>query len=337
MSQVSDEQSSAARTRHPSGEAAIAFDRRAIPAGATESRWCAGDGHEIRRIDWPASGGAARGSLLFMPGRGDAYEKYLETLHHWHGRGWCVTAGDWRGQAGSGRLGFDPVTGHVDDLAIWIDDLAAFWAEWRAATPGPHVLAGHSMGGHLVLRALAEGRADPDAAVLSAPMLGFRPACVPDAVLHGIARAMARLGDPRRPAWKWSEKPGVPPADRIALLTHDADRYADELWWREARPELAMGPASWRWLERALASARMLQRPGVLEPVATPVLILAVEGDRLVEFGAIEKAARRLPNARLVRFGDAARHELLREADAVRDAALAAIDDFLDRAAPPAA
>ena len=40
-----------------------------------------------------------------MPGRGDAYEKYLETFEHWRLRGWSVTAADWRGQAGSGRLG----------------------------------------------------------------------------------------------------------------------------------------------------------------------------------------------------------------------------------------
>ena len=87
------------------------FDRRTIPHGAVESRWAAPGGQPIRRIDWLLPQGACRGSLLFMPGRGDAYEKYLETLDHWHRRGWRVTAADWRGQAGSGRLGNDPVTG----------------------------------------------------------------------------------------------------------------------------------------------------------------------------------------------------------------------------------
>jgi len=36
------------------------------------------DGEPIRRIDWPEPAGESRGSLLFVPGRGDAYEKYLE-------------------------------------------------------------------------------------------------------------------------------------------------------------------------------------------------------------------------------------------------------------------
>lgn len=314
--------------------AGAAFDRRAIPPGAVETHWRAGDGHPIRRIDWPAGDAACRGSLLFMPGRGDAYEKYLEVLEHWHRRGWRVTAADWRGQAGSGRLGLDAVTGHVDDFAVWTRDLADFWAEWRAATPGPHVLVGHSMGGHVVLRALAEHRVDPEVVVLSAPMLGFRPGWIPDGVLHLVARGIAALGDARRPAWKWSEKPGVPPEDRIDLLTHDRARYEDELWWRTARPELVMGPASWGWLERALASVRLLQRPGMLEAITTPVLMLATSEDRLVEFGAIVRATRRMPRAQLTRFAGEARHEILREADGVRDKAVAGIDDFLDRVAP---
>jgi lysophospholipase len=145
---------------------------------------------------------------------------------------------------------------------------------------------------------------------------------------------MARLGDPRRPAWKWSEKPGQVPLGRIQLLTHDQTRYADELWWRENRPELVMGPGSWGWVERAFASIRRLERPGVLEGITTPIFITATTADRLVDFSAIQRAARRLPHAELQTFGPEARHEILREVDAVRDKALAAIDDFLDRVAP---
>ncbi len=309
------------------------FDRRSIPPEAIETRWQTPDGHGLRRIDWLLPQGACRGSLLFVPGRGDAYEKYLETLDYWHRRGWRVGAADWRGQAGSGRLGSDAVTGHVDDFAVWVDDLAHFWRQWRAATPAPHVLVGHSMGGHLVLRALAEAKVDPDAAVLVAPMLDFIRHGVPAALMHGLARTMAGFGDPRRPAWKWGEKPGALPLDRITLLTNDTERYADEVWWREARPEIAMGPGSWGWVVAAYASVRALLRPGMLEKVERPVLLLSADGDRLVSPGAIERAALRLPRGELVRFGDGARHELLREQDRFRDRALAAIDDFVDRVA----
>ena len=281
----------------------------------------------------PARAVAARGSILFLPGRGDFYEKYLETLAHWSDEGWRVTAADWRGQAGSGRLGADAVTGHISDYSQWVGDLAAFWTEWTSDTPPPPVLAGHSMGGHLGLRAVAEGKVNPDALVLVAPMLGF-VGSMPAGVMHTVARLMKALGDPRRPAWKWSEKPGEPPASREHLLTHDHERYADELWWRAERPELVMGPGSWNWVERGYASMRGLFARGVLERVRVPTLILATTGDKLVAYDAIAAAAARMPNAELVTFGDEARHEILREADPARDRALAEIAEFLDRAAP---
>lgn len=268
-----------------------------------------------------------------MGGRGDAYEKYLETLDFWHRQGWVVSAADWRGQGASGRLGLDAHTGHIDDYAIWVADLAGYWRDWLATTPGPHVVVAHSMGGHLVLRALAEHQIDPDAAVLCAPMLGLTGSGLPTRVMHFFARIMCRIGDRRRPAWKWSEKPGQPPIDRVALLTHDTARYADELWWREQRPQTSLGPGSWGWLERSYASIRGLARAGMLETIATPILIVATANDKLVSFKAIERAAARLPHVELLRL-DEARHEILRESDALRNTALAAIDSFLAQSAP---
>jgi lysophospholipase len=175
----------------------------------------------------------------------------------------------------------------------------------------------------------------PAALVLSAPMLDMLPERLPAGMRHGMARAMCALGDPCRPAWKWSERPGEVPKFRQALLTHDPERYADELWWREARPELVMGPGSWGWVRGALDSVRMLARPGVLEAIGLPVYIVATSADRLVGVRAIRRAEERLPNVRVLWFGSEAAHEILREADPVRDKALAGIDGFLERVCPP--
>jgi len=312
-----------------------AYDGRSIPAHAREQTWRAPDGQVIRRIDWPQIGsgqaGVARGAMLFAPGRADFYEKHLAVLHAWHAAGWHVTALDWRGQAMSGRLGADEVTGHADDFAPWIADFAAFWPEWRASVPGPHVVIGHSMGGHLTLRAAAEGKVRPDALVLVAPMLGLNPGCVPSSVLHPVGSVVARLGDRRRPAWKWERGPLPLSNLRMQLLTHDEVRYADEDWWYEQRPGLVLGPPSWGWIVAALRSIRTIERRGVLEALDLPVLILGTSADRLVSWRAIRRAAARLPQGELVAFGPEARHEILRESDAVRDRALKAIADFLDR------
>ena len=270
-----------------------------------------------------------------MPGRGDNYEKYLESLEEWHRAGWRVTAADWRGQAGSGRLGKDAFTGHIDDFMTWVNDLAHFWQVWTAETPGPHVLAGHSMGGHLIMRTLVEQKVKPDAVFLSAPMLSMNGPPLPLMVLHGVAKVMSTVGDATRQAWKWSEKPGELPRDRSNLLTHDPDRYADEIWWRDNRPELVMGPASWHWVERAYASCRRLEEPGMMEAVDVPVLILSTSSDKLVSHPANVRAAKRLPKGKLVEFGEEAHHEILREVDEVRDRVMREIALFLDEVAPP--
>ncbi len=316
-------------------------DRRAIPPQAHESAWLAPDGAAIRRIDWPGrpdgnrqrGDGPLRGSVLFLPGRADFYEKYLETLDGWHRQGWRVTALDWRWQAGSGRYYPDPMIGGTTGFSSWVKDLADFWASWSNAGPAPHVLIGHSMGGHLALRAVAERWVRPTALVLTAPMLGFVTP-IPDRLQPAFARLMCRTGDGARPAWKGGERPGDTLAGRGQSLTHDPDRYADEAWWRLHRPALDLGPASWDWVRQASASIVALGQPGLIESVDVPVLILAARADRLVSWRAIRRIAARLPHGELAQFGPDAAHELLREADPVRNQVLARIADFLDRVAP---
>ena len=307
------------------------IDRRALPPDATVSMTPARDGWPLRTYRQPARG-QRRGAILWLGGRGDIFEKYLECFDEWTAAGWSVTSFDWRGQGGSGRMGTDPRVGHVDDFAPWIDDLAAFYADWASGEPGPHVIMGHSMGGHLVLRALAERRVNPDRAVLSAPMLGFDTGPLPFWLATIVARVMAAVTSGNRPAWKDNEKPGAGGTSRQALLTNDNDRYADEIWWLDANRDLLMGPPSWGWLGAAYRSLAGLRRRGAVEGIAIPVMIVATDGDRLVSPSAIRAFAARLPNAELIMLGADVAHEVLRERDAPRRFLMGAIARFLEGA-----
>ena len=70
----------------------MSFNRRTLPAGSHIGTWTAADGWPHRTLEWPSEG--RRGSLLFLGGRGDIFEKYLETFDHWNRAGWNVTVHD---------------------------------------------------------------------------------------------------------------------------------------------------------------------------------------------------------------------------------------------------
>jgi lysophospholipase len=310
----------------------MTFDRRSFPADAVLSMTSARDGWPLRTYRQPARG-ARKGAILWLGGRGDIFEKYLECFDEWTATGWSVTSFDWRGQGGSGRLGGDPQVGHIDDFAPWIDDLAAFYDDWAATEAGPHVVMGHSMGGHLVLRALAEQRINPDRVVLSAPMLGFDTGPLPFWLATVVAKTLAKLTADHKPAWTGNERPAPPDASRQSFLTHDDARYADEIWWKDANNGLLLGPPSWGWLGAAYRSILELRKPGAVETVETPILIVGTDGDKLVSPSAIRVFADRLPRATLIMLGADVAHEVLRERDGPRRRLMDAITDFLGNSA----
>jgi lysophospholipase len=310
----------------------LKFDRRMIPADAVVQDQPMRDGWPIRTFEWPVAG-AVRGNILFLGGRGDFFEKYLESLADWHRDGWSIASFDWRGQGGSGRLGSDPNVGHIEHFSDWIDDLAEVYGAWKARTAGPHVVIAHSMGSHLALRAVIERRIDPAALVLMSPMLGFNTGALPASWAAWIAQRLAARGAMDRQAWKDNEKATAAWNERHTYLTHDPARYADEVWWKHQHPELAVGPPSWQWLIEANSSMRAITAPRLLEAVNTPVLLIGTDEDKLVNAHAMRSVAARLPEAAIKMFDKDVAHEILRERDDVRGEAMALIGSFLDRAA----
>ena len=297
-----------------------------LPTAAKVSRWRAPDGWDHRRFDLVGDG--KRGRVLLQGGRADVIEKYLDVALHLRAQGWTIASFDWRGQGGSGRLGEGDV-GHLSDLGTLEDDLVAFWQGW--AGEGPNVVLAHSMGAHVLLRALAAGRIAPDAAVLSAPMVQVRSP-LGQAVGARTARWMCAAGAPTRAAWQLSDEPRKV-VKRLRRLTVDNSRGQDARWW-EADGTLKLGPPSWGWVSEAFTSGAKLRYDPRLAEVRTPTLFLVPEHDQLVDARAALAVAARMPSAEVVRFGLEAGHEVLREGDAVRDRAFAAIDKFLDRKAP---
>ena len=304
------------------------IDRRAHPPQAKFEVGLSGDNWPIRRMDWPQpKGSEVRGSLLFAGGRGDFIEKYLEPLGHWHSRGWNVTSFDWRSQ---GESRGDIEGGHLDSFDDLVADGAALIAGWLNG-PGPHVGIGHSMGGHLLLRIMAERQPALDAAVLVAPMIGINSGPLPAWLARPIAQGLTRLGLGRVRVWRQVDSKLTEGPTRRKILTSCPDRYADEQWWFGQQPGFSLGTPSWGWLAAAYRSIALLT-PERLRSVPTPTLLLGTERDRLVSASAIRRAADLLPRADLMMLPNSG-HEILREADPIRLEALERIDAFLDERA----
>lgn len=307
-----------------------ALMRPALPTldDAMMESWPAPDGWPLRRVRLPGRGGA-RGSLLFIGGRADHIEKYDEALIGWAEQGWDVESVDWRGQGGSGRLIQGSALGHAEDFGCWLEDVEAYAEDWHTRTSAPHVIVAHSMGGHLVLRALAEGRITADAVALSAPMLGIRAGPLPQWLAGGIAAAACALGLGRKAVGRVREALSVDEGTALpTVLTHDRERLLREARFELERPDVALGPPTWGWLRAAFRSLAWMARPDTLERITTPLLILASAGDRVVSTPAIIRAAARVPGAQIHVYGADVAHEILREVHAVRDDALARIDAF---------
>ena len=295
------------------------FNRRAIPAGMAFHPWHAADGWPHRAFAWPAP--QPVGSIAFLGGRGDFVEKYLEALAHWQGAGWHVAGFDWRGQGGSGRFLADPLVCHSPGFDPLVVDLAAWLAAWQASTPAPHAVVAHSMGAHLLLRAIAERGAAPGRIVLLSPMIGIGLKRVPAPLVSLAARAALAIGRGERRIWEGDL------GNFGNRMSSCPDRQEDKLWWKAERPEIASGAPSWGWLAAALASTRRLP-PARLARIAIPALLVASERDPVIEVAAVRRAAAALPAAELVVLPGTG-HELLREADARRLPVLARIDAFL--------
>lgn len=274
----------------------------------------------------PAAG-PARGTVVVLTGRSEFIEKYEETVGELAALGFAVAVFDWRGQGGSDRYLTLRHRGHVPQVEDYLADLAAVLAQLeRRRLPRPFLMLGHSMGGHIGLRHL---RLEPDrfaGAVLSAPMFGIRLP-MPAPMARAICEVAARLGAAHLYAPGQRDFTMARLAREASRVTSCEVRLAELRRRLEEAPELALGGVTYGWLGASLRSIRLIDQPGFVEAITTPVLICAAGDERIVSNRAMARVARRLPRGRLLVF-EGARHELLRERDPIRRRFLEAFDAF---------
>lgn len=271
----------------------------------------------------------ARRLCVLANGQSEFIEKYLEVIGELNARGFTVVSFDWRGQGGSTRPLSNPMKGYVADFAAYDDDLASVMAQVVApmGMPEPLLLA-HSMGSHNALRALHDR---PDwfrAAVLSAPMLGIATRGRPGWLVRAATAVHAAAGKGKQFAWGMEKREPLTTDFSEQLCTSDTWRFARTQGVLKAHPELRLGGATWGWIEAAYRSMKAMQAPGYAEAIATPVMIVGADKDRVVKTEATRRFAARLPQGRYVEIAEA-EHEILMERDDIRAQFWNAFDGFV--------
>jgi lysophospholipase len=96
----------------------------------------------------------------------------------------------------------------------------------------------------------------------------------------------------------------------------------------EAAPDLAIGDPTIGWTNAAFRLMRRFKQSEFPRRLLIPVLIFVAGADRLVDSAAAEEFASRLKAGKCIIFG-CAKHEILMEADPLRELFWAAFDAFL--------
>ena len=236
-----------------------------------------GDGVRLHWRHWPAHGpaGAARGLVQLVHGLGEhiaRYEPLAETLN---AAGWHVAGHDHRGHGRS-----EGPRGVLPQAAQLMIDLATVMDHLRAQVPAPagggarpawrHVLLGHSMGGAVAARFVAEGllaqparwSRDVHGLVLSSPalaadlsawqklQLAVLPRLVPDvAAANGLDPAWISRDPEVVRAYEADPLVHDRISGRLARFIVDAGREVRELAPRWRTPTLLM----WGGADRCVA------------------------------------------------------------------------------------
>jgi alpha-beta hydrolase superfamily lysophospholipase len=275
------------------------------------------DGLALHLRVWPA-GGTRRGVVVLVHGLGEHIDRHDPVARRLNGLGLAVVGYDHRGHGRSPG----PRGGMPADESLCADLGRVLYAA-RDCFPGPLVLLGHSLGGLVAGRFVAEGlRSTPaawwrpvDALVMSSPALDPGTNAVQKLLLAVVAPLLPNLAVDNGLKVDWiSRSPDVVEAYAADALVHD--RITGRLGLFVARQGPAVIAAAPHW--------------------TTPTLLMWAGADRCVSpAGSAAFAAAAPSGVVTVREWPGLFHEIFNEPE--QGDVLTALDDWLQRQVPEVA
>lgn len=272
----------------------------------------------------------SRRVCVLLSGHSEFIEKYYEVIGELNARGLMVATFDWRGQGGSARPLANPMKSYVGNFSEFDTDLQSFMEQVVAPlSPATPIVLGHSMGGHIALRALHDTPEMFRAAVLSSPMVALSTRGYPPVLARGVTAVQHALGKARNFAWGMAKHDPFRIDFATQLCTTDEQRFARTQNFLLSNPAIRLGGPTWGWLEAAYRSMKKEIAKGYAEAIGAPVLVVGAGRDRVVLVEATRKFAARLPRGKYVELEDS-EHEILMERDSIRARFWQEFDHFVE-------
>ena len=203
-----------------------------------------GEAGQLAVYDWAQPANPILGTVILVHGLGEHAGRYGEVAAHLHQWGFAVRAYDQQGHGQSeGPRGDLLRPGSLQaDLCRVIDDTR----QRPDLADTPLILLGHSMGGLVVARTLAEQLRPVDAAVLSSPALGAFPNLFQKMLLATLPRVLPHLRvDNGLEADFVSRDPDVVKAYKADALVHRRISAGLAAWILENGEKTLRDAAQW--------------------------------------------------------------------------------------------
>jgi lysophospholipase len=286
------------------------------------------DNTSLRYGVWPCETASRRGAVILLNGRTEFMEKHAETISDLKRRDFDVCSFDWRGQGLSSRMLTNRHKGFVRTYQDYINDLEEFVEKIvKPRSRPPLVLMAHSMGGHIALRYLHDHAGSIDRAVLISPMIDIFTSSFTRQIARFITRFAHKAG--------WDQVYSIGSGDYSPdkekfegnLLTSDTVRFMDKIRAVKQNPELALGGVTYGWLAASFESIDILTSLAFAGKIKIPILMVNAGSDKIVSVSAQQSMCSKLRQCRSIVI-PGARHEILKETDAIRSIFWNEFDQF---------